>query len=193
VTWTGFLAPPAVTPPVERWFDDDRAEFGFAMSVSRLWGYRPPVNDGLFALLGELSTELSMREKDVLVVACASARGDSLCSLAWGRRLSLDADPQTAAGDNRGDDSRLDPAEQALASWARKLVRDPNGVTAADVDRLRAAGYDDAAIFAITTFVALRLAFSTVNDALGVCPDPEFRSVVPPEVIEAIDYGRPMG
>ena len=35
---------------------------------------------------------------------------------------------------------------------------------------LRDAGFDDAQIFAITVFVAARLAFSTVNDALGARP-----------------------
>ena len=190
MTSTGFLAVPAVTPPVRRWLDADRAEFGFEMTLTRLWGYRPAVHDGLFALLREVGQDLSMREKGVLVVACASTRGDSLCSLAWGRRLALDTDPETAAGVIRGDDSRLKPAEQALAAWARQVARDPNGTTGADVDRLREVGYDDAAIFTITAFVGLRIAFSTVNDALGMEPDPEFEAVAPAEVLAAIDYGR---
>lgn len=33
------------------------------------------------------------------------------------------------------------------------------------------APFDDGQVFAITTFVALRLAFSTANDALGAQPD----------------------
>ena len=188
----GFLAAPAVSPPVRRWLDADRAEFGFEMTLTRLWGYRPSVHDGLFALLRDAGTALSMREKGVLVVATASTRGDSLCSLAWGRRLALDTDPETAAGVISGDDSRLEPAERALAAWARRVAGDPNGTTGADVDELRAAGYDDEAIFAITAFVALRIAFSTVNDALGIVPDREFEQAAPAEVVAAVGYGRQM-
>ena len=46
-------------------------------------------------------------------------------------------------------------------------ARDPNSTTAADVQSLRDAGFDDGQIFAISVFVALRIAFSIVNDALG--------------------------
>ena len=73
----------------------------------------------------------------------------------------------------------------------RQVVRDPNAATQADIDELRRAGFTDAAIFAITTFVALRIAFSTVNDALGARPDPELREIVPAEVQEAVTFGRP--
>jgi hypothetical protein len=40
-------------------------------------------------------------------------------------------------------------------------------------------------------FVALRLAFSTVNDALGARPDAEVFSVAPEDVAAAVTYGRP--
>ena len=73
----------------------------------------------------------------------------------------------------RGDDS-LDRPERALAAWARHVAGDPNGTTADDLDPLRAAGYDDTQILAITLYVGLRIAFSTVNDALGIQPDREY-------------------
>jgi hypothetical protein len=43
---------------------------------------------------------------------------------------------------------------------------------------------------AITTFVALRLAFSTVNDALGAVPDDELRASVDPQVNDVVTWGR---
>jgi alkylhydroperoxidase family enzyme len=90
-----------------------------------------------------------------------------------------------------GDDGGLDPTDAALARWARQVVHDPNGATAADVEALRAAGLDDAQILAITAFVALRLAFSTVNDALGTRPDAELAAAAPAEVGAAVAFGRP--
>ena len=77
-----------------------------------------------------------------------------------------------------------------MAAWARKVARDPNATTPADVQALRDAGLDDEQIFAITTFVALRLAFSTVNDALGAQPDAQLAQSLPPEVRDAVTSGR---
>jgi hypothetical protein len=76
-------------------------------------------------------------------------------------------------------------------SWARQVVHDPNATTAADVQELRETGLSDEQIFAITAFVALRVAFSTVNDALGAAPDPQLVESLPSEVSRAVTYGRP--
>jgi alkylhydroperoxidase family enzyme len=91
----------------------------------------------------------------------------------------------------RGGNDGLDEREQALARWARRLADDPNGAAAADVEVLRSVGYDDAQILALTTYVALRIAFSTVNDALGVQPEPELADLAPAEVRAVVTYGRP--
>ena len=79
-----------------------------------------------------------------------------------------------------------------MARWARKVASDPSATTAADVQDLRDVGLSDARIFAITAYVALRLAFSTVNDALGARPDAALRSTAPEAVLDAVTYGRPI-
>jgi hypothetical protein len=68
---------------------------------------------------------------------------------------------------------------------------DPDGTTESDLDGLRDAGYDDPQILAITLFISLRMAFSTVNDALGARPDRELLDAVPPQVRDAVTWGRP--
>jgi hypothetical protein len=78
---------------------------------------------------------------------------------------------EVAAAVLRGDDAPLEAADRALAHWARALTRDPNATGAAEVQALRDAGFDDPQIAAPTLYVALRIAFSTVNDALGARPD----------------------
>jgi hypothetical protein len=40
--------------------------------------------------------------------------------------------------------------------------------------------------------VALRLAFSTINDSLGAQPDAQLAESLPREVREAVSYGRPV-
>jgi hypothetical protein len=64
-------------------------------------------------------------------------------------------------------------------------------VTDRNVDELRTADLSDTQIFAMTAYVAGRLAFSTVNDALGALPDAELTASVPLEVRDAVPYERP--
>ncbi len=80
-----------------------------------------------------LPASLTFRQRAILVTACASALGDSYCSLAWGKKLAGDAGATVAEGVLRGDDAALDDTERVLARWARQLARDPNSTTAADV------------------------------------------------------------
>jgi hypothetical protein len=46
-------------------------------------------------------------------------------------------------------------------------------------------------IFEATVFIAFRLAFSTVNDALGARPDWQLAAAASPEVRDAVTFGRP--
>ncbi|WP_103954750.1 carboxymuconolactone decarboxylase family protein [Nonomuraea solani] len=190
----GFLEPADLTTEARRLYDEDVADVGYVMNLTRLWAHDPATMSGLFDLLGRVMRMggFDLRRRGVLVAACASASGDSYCSLAWGSRLAGAAGARTAAGVLQGDDGGLEPGERAMADWARKVARDPNGIGPEDVAALREAGFDDARIFAMTVFVALRLAFSTVNDALGARPDAAFRVTVPSAVLNAVTYGRPI-
>ena len=156
----------------QRLFDDDVEGVGYVTNVSRLWAYMPTTLDGLSDLMGQVTQagSLTLRQRAVLVTAAASTLGDSYCSLAWGKKLAAELGSEVAAAVIRGADDDLDPEERALAQWARAVATDPNAIEARDVQGLRDAGFDETQIFAITTFVALRLAFSTINDALGATP-----------------------
>jgi SAM-dependent methyltransferase/alkylhydroperoxidase family enzyme len=192
---TGFLAVPEVTPDVQRLYDDDVEQTGYVMNLSKVWAHQPATHDGLFELVSQAARagSLTLRQRGVLVAACASALGDAYCSLAWGTKLAGEAGSDVAADVLRGDDERLDLSERALARWARQVTRDPNGTRPDDVQALRDAGYDEAQIFAITAFVALRIAFSTVNDALGARPDHRLGEAAPGPVRDAVTFGRPVG
>jgi alkylhydroperoxidase family enzyme len=147
----------------------------------------------LFALMPRAyrASGLTFRQCAILVTATASTLGDSACSMAWGGKLGNVSDPALAAAVLTGTDTGLTEQDRALAGWARKVVRDPNATTAADVQVLRDCGLDDGQIFAVTTYVALRLAFSTVNDALGLHPDAQLAQSLPSAVLDAVTYGRP--
>ena len=190
-----FLHEPATSAEVQALYDEDLADGDYVWNVSRLWAHQPATVQKLFELMSGAfkPSGLSFRQRGILVTAAASALGDSYCSLAWGGKLSEASDPAVAAGVLNGSDAELTDQEKAIASWARQVARDPNATTPADVQALREAGLDDGQIFAITAFVALRLAFSTINDSLGAQPDAQLAQSLPPEVREAVTYGRPVG
>jgi uncharacterized peroxidase-related enzyme len=193
-TTTSFLRTAPPSPGAERLFDDDVQGLGYVMNTSKLWAHDPAALDRLSELLGHVvdAGSLTFRQRGILVTACASALGDSYCSLAWGKKLAGAAGTDVAADVVRGSDEGLDDADRALARWARQLARDPNATTADDVQSLRDAGFDDTQIFAISAFVALRIAFSTVNDALGAHPDRQLGVEVPEAVRDAVTFGRPI-
>jgi alkylhydroperoxidase family enzyme len=190
----GFLAAPAHTPEAQRLFDDDVEGVGYLTNVSRLWANLPTTLEGLSDLMGQATRagSLTFRQRCVLVTAAASTLGDSYCSLAWGKKLAEVAGSDVAAAVIRREDEGLDGAERALARWARRVATDPNAIVAEDVQALRDGGFDDAQIFAITTFVALRLAFSIINDALGARPDHQLGTSTPEAVRSAVTFGRPL-
>jgi SAM-dependent methyltransferase/alkylhydroperoxidase family enzyme len=191
-----FLPDPEPSPAVDEFYAEDLEELGYVMNGSRLWGRHPESWESLFGLL-TTATEagtLSFRQRAILVTATAATIRDSYCSMAWGNKFATKVGPEIAAGVLRGDDSGLDPHERALAVWARRVASDANATTAGDVQELRDAGFTDLQIFAITVYIATRLAFSTVNDALGSTPDVELAASLPPAVRDAVGFGRqPLG
>ena len=187
-----FLEEPPVTPPVQALYEQDLAESGYVWNVSRLWAHQPGTLERLFELMSRAfkESELHFRQRGILVAAAASTLGDSYCSLAWGGKLASVSEAALAAGVLSGNDAGLTDQERAMAVWARKVAKDPNATSPADVQALRDTGLTDGQIFAITAFVALRLAFSTVNDALGARPDPQLVATLPEAVVQAVTYGR---
>ncbi|MDQ3476968.1 MAG: hypothetical protein M3492_11720, partial [Actinomycetota bacterium] len=75
----GFLDVPESTLEARRLYDDDVAEVGYVMNVSRLWAYQPGTVEGLFDLMREATAAhgLDIRQRGTLVAACAATLGDS--------------------------------------------------------------------------------------------------------------------
>jgi uncharacterized peroxidase-related enzyme len=188
-----FLSTPSPSEASSALYARDIADDGYVSNSARLWAWRPDVFDAFLnarTLLMEKAA-LSLRERAILVCATAANVGDSYCALAWGTRLASETDPTTAAEVlQRKEASALTGRERALAVWAGQVVREPNAITAQDVDRLRGAGITDEEIFNATVFIAFRLAFSIVNDALGACPDGPLAAGAPAAVRDAVSYGR---
>jgi uncharacterized peroxidase-related enzyme len=189
-----FITAPENTPETADVYRASQASQGFVMNLTKAWAWRPDVFDGFAALRNQLTGPSSFSKRELAVMVCAAAAelGDSYCSLAWGRTLAGEAGADAAAAviDGAPAAHLLTARDRALATWARQVVRDPNATTQADVDALRAAGLSDRDVFEATVFIAFRLAFSTVNDALGVHPDRELLDQVPAGIRSSVAFGR---
>ena len=189
-----FLRQAPTTPETEALCSEDLDDFGFVMNVTRLWSWQPTTVQEFFDLMGRATKDrLTFRERGLIVLATASSIDDSYCSTAWAHKLTPTVGADVAAAVLRGDDSALTPIEQAMTSWIRRAMRNATTTTSDDIDDLRHAGIDDDKIFALTFYAAMRMAFSTLNNALGAHPDKQFQTSAAPQVLAAIDFGRPMG
>lgn len=188
-----YLGEPPENDMTRSAYEQDRADGGYVWNVTRLWSWRNDFEQAFVALRTSLveGSALTEREKAILNAA-AAARRDAYCSLAWGSRLAALTDDETAAATLAGRDApALTEREGALANWARQVVAAPGETNEADVERLRSVGLDDQTIFEATAFIALRLAFSTINGALGAAPDRQLANAAPQLIRAAVDYGRP--
>ena len=73
---------------------------------------------------------------------------------------AIHADPSGA--------TTVDPRVDALLEYARLLVRDPGAVSAADVEALRSAGWDDLAILDVNDIAAYYSYINRVASGLGL-------------------------
>src|SRR5262245_52655473 len=119
------LNDPPITDAVQGQYAAEREADGYVWNVTRLWCWRPDLYAQFGALRATLTHESTLTERDraILVLATASALGDSYCSFAWARRFAAVGDDETAARVIAADPTAaLSEREQALADWARKVV-----------------------------------------------------------------------
>jgi len=188
-----FLEHPDESEAVARIFDSDVKREGYVMNLTRAWAWRPDVFEAFTAARLLLTNESTLSDREVAVIVCATAStlGCGYCSLAWGNKLTKLSEPSLAAAALGGPPSAdMSPREAALATWARRIVADPNSTTAADVEELRRADLSEREIFEATALIGFRLAFSTINDALGAQPDWQIVEAASPEVVAVVGYGR---
>jgi len=188
----GFLAAAPLTDHVATMYRSDLETQGYVANLTRVWAHSPDALGAVSFAMGQALEigGLDRTDRALLTTVTAASMGDSYCSMAFGSRLARVLGDDVAAAVVSGEDADLDERHRALAAWTRAVVRDSSSTTPADVEELRRAGLDDRQIYGVTLFVALRLAFSTVNSALGAGPDAALVARAPVALRRAIGYGR---
>jgi uncharacterized peroxidase-related enzyme len=175
------------------WYAAERERVGYLPNYTRVFGQRPAVYAAWKQLGGAIGGGMDTRRYELATLAAARVLRSSYCALAHGKVLAEQyLGPETTRAVADGDaDTALDPVDAEIVRFAILVTRDAAGVTAKDVDRLRAVGLSDDDILDVTLAVAARCFFSTVLEALGVQPDPAYRAL-DPDLRAALTVGRPI-
>src|SRR5262245_28931477 len=187
------IPPSEARGAVREMYEEVRERFGYVPNWAQAFSLRPEVRDGWAGLLKSIQSNLPVRSYELATLAAARALRNSYCSLAHGSVLADKVfDPATVTAIATGTDaSTLTAGERAMMAFAEKVALGADGITAADVDALRAHGYRDEEIFDFAAAAAARCFFSKLVDALGAQPDSAFHAL-DPAMREALTVGRPV-
>jgi uncharacterized peroxidase-related enzyme len=154
-------------------FEGDQNNFGFVPNHAKVFSLRPDVLAAWRAFQGSIRKNLRLRTYELVTLAAAEALDCRYCLLAHGAILNdngVSVD-QLRAILTDFHDAGLEPAEVAMMDFAQKIARSANEMTQADVDELRAMGFEDVEILDITLTATMRCFASKTFNALGAVSD----------------------
>lgn len=160
-TPTTIEAAPAAARPL---LEAVKKQLGVVPNMFRLIANSPHALEGYLGLSGALNKgTLSAPTRERLALAVAEVNGCNYCLSAHtylGRHLARLDDTEMSA--NRNGASQ-DPKADAAVRFATKLVRARGHVSEADVNAVKAAGYDDAQLIEIVLHAALNTWTNFIN------------------------------
>lgn len=152
---------------------------GFVPNVFLLLARRPAEFRAFMAwhdALMDKETGLSRAEREMIVVVTSAANRCLYCVVAHGAILRIRAkDPMLA--DILAVDWRKAPLaarQRAMLAFAEKLACAPWTIDEADIEALRAQGFDEEAIWDIGAITALFAASNRIAHFAALRPNPEF-------------------
>ncbi len=151
--------------------DQVQGAFGATPNMFRAVANSPAALASMWASFGALGGgTLGARLGEQIAVAVADLNACEYClaaHTALGRKAGLSAQEMAAAQAGQS----ADPKTAAALRFASSLVANRAQITTADVDAVRAAGFDDGAVMEIMAHVALNLFTNYVNVAFAVPVD----------------------
>ncbi len=143
-------------------------QLGSVPNLFRVVGNSPAALEGYVGLNGALAKgklDAKTRERIALVVAELNGCDYCLSAHTWlGKNLAKLDDPEMAANREAGSG---DTRAAAALRFAARIVTARGHVTDADVEAVKAAGYDDAQVMEIVLHVALNTLTNYVNNVAG--------------------------
>jgi uncharacterized peroxidase-related enzyme len=186
-TTTEETASPAAAELLAR----DRAAMGYVPNYTRTFALRPEVFEAWGQLSNAIKSGMDLRRYELATLAAATALRSSYCSLAHGKVLADKYLPAEEVASLVTEPAN-NPVDRAVMELARKVALAADQVTQDDVDQLRELGLSDADVLDICLAAAARCFFSKTLDATGTTADPEYKDLLPPELLEVLTVGRPI-
>ena len=159
-------------------FAAQKAQLGFVMSATRSFTARPD----LLPIYTEFSDKvragfsLGLREWRLITLIAAKHIPSTYCSHVYGKQLigDLGSKEQVLAVQRDFRNAGLSARDVAMLEFAEQIARDASAIGQADIDRLRAAGFEDRQICDIALCAAFRCFVSRFFDAMGAGPEAAF-------------------
>lgn len=165
------LNPAAVSPDRKAVLDQIQAAFGATPNMFKTVAHSAAALKSMWGSFGALGAGvIAPKLGEQIAVAVADRNGCNYClaaHTALGRNAGASADEMADAQIGES----ADPKTAAALRFALKLVDRRGQVNEADVQSLRAAGFDDEHIVEIVAHVALNLFTNYVNVAFAVPVD----------------------
>ena len=162
------IDPTTITDERRAALDEITGAFGVTPAMFRAVANSPAALTAMWAAFGALGAgTLGARLGEEIAVAIANANRCAYCLAAHtglGRKAGASTADMAAAQTGRSSD----PRTQAALTFALAVVRERGHVAQADVDALKAAGFDDGGVAELLAHVALNLFTNYVNVALDV-------------------------
>ena len=119
---------------------------------------------------------LTMEDHEKIAVVCAATNGCFYCQLHHGALLrEKTGDPVLAEQLSRNYRiADLSSRDRAMLDYVVKVSTDPESISDKDRDLLRAEGFDDEAIWSITSTACFYAGANRMSQAIGLEPAPEY-------------------
>ncbi len=161
------VTPETATGKAKELLDAVQSKMGLVPNMTRAMANEPAVLEGYLALSGALGKgSLSAKHREQIALAVGQANHCDYCLAAHstiGKMVGLSA--EQILDSRRG--TAVDSETDRLIRFARKLVNERGSVSDADIDEIRAAGFDDAAIAEVVAGVALNIFTNYFNQVAG--------------------------
>ena len=163
-------------------FERARSKLGFVPNVFRVFALRPEHFRRWRAHFTEVTvgeSELTPAEREMIAVVVSAENHCLYCLIAHGTSLRQALGDQVL-GDRITLDYRragLDERTTAMLDYAAKVTRSPVECSEADIERLRALGFSDQAIFDIAETAAMYNFTNRLASATGMLPNREYHAL----------------
>lgn len=157
-------------------FAEIKKDYGFVPNFWKAQTIRTDLIEAEMVLVRSILLEekaLTRRQKEYIFLVCSAANLSTYCVTAHCeviRMLGIKGpEPEELAIDHENSD--LNEMDRALLDYAKKLTLKPASIGPADVDRLRACGFNDEHILETVLMVGLAKWANWIAYGLGTVPD----------------------